>query len=88
MTIKPQKMETPTWLEPKTAPRDGTWVILQYEYDESGIGPCVGRWNPKYFDDLEVTYEWEVVEEAPVDPFNFWPDDRMTGWMPLPALPT
>lgn len=75
----------------ETAPRDGTWVLASfwdsyavldsYVYDETGIGTPSEiteflAWN---------TFRWvgDVWESA--DNENYWNDDRLVSWMPLPT---
>jgi hypothetical protein len=60
-----------------TAPRDGRWAILRFEYQP----PCIGRFNPKHCPGLG-TYEWEVFLHGEWDNYA---DGRLTGWSALPA---
>lgn len=78
------------WLDLDTAPRDGTWIIIDVETGGDGSEPLVGRWKP--YEEDGLTYEWQVVSaswreevRAPADVFNHYPEGRVFGWLPLPT---
>lgn len=87
------------WKRLSTAPRDGTWLLLEVEDgttdcdDRSISSVYVGRWNPKNFPDLgEHFYEWEVIQRYPDSAFQsgeittHYVEGRVNGWLPLPVL--
>lgn len=79
------------WLDMKGAPKDGSWLILEGEFEGGDTSTVrVGRWKPRTFP--IGTYEWEVVESivfyfdetTPVDNiWNWYPEGRVHGWLPL-----
>jgi hypothetical protein len=84
------------WNDMASAPRDGTWVILEGEFDGGDTSSTrIGRCEPKTFrigsQDLE--YEWRIFEEQfyGVDAgiaqpkWNWSCDGRVSGWLPLPS---
>lgn len=83
------------WFRPETAPRDGSWVLLDIDdgandfLDGITWSVHVGRWNPKNFPDLGTHfYEWETVarnphETNPPEIFSNWSDGRIMGWRPI-----
>lgn len=78
------------WKPIESAPKDGTWVILNIEVGGDVFGARVGRWNPRYFEGLG-TYEWQAIDggdrfDRPPDPDsvdNHWSDGRVYGWIPM-----
>lgn len=80
------------WQPIDTAPKDGTWILLEGEMeggDTSSV--CVGRWEPRGFDGS--TYDWRVTTKrwrgpdgGDVEPQEAWDwTCRVSQWMPLPA---
>jgi hypothetical protein len=72
----------PSWQPIKTAPKDGTEIIL---LTRKGI--CRGKWDVVDFGEypLDPVYKWWVNSDD-----VFWfeePYDEPTHWMPLPAPP-
>lgn len=60
------------WQPIKTAPKDGTWVIVQ----ANGGHPSTARWNT-------TSEEWEnAANMLGFSTYDYWPVDK---WMPLPT---
>lgn len=84
------------WNDMDTAPHDGRWLLLDIddgstdcvEWSASSI--YVGRWNPKFYPETGVEYEWEVIDRCPDDPWGHgdvlthWAKGRVDGWLPMP----
>jgi hypothetical protein len=82
------------WQPIKTAPRDGTWIIIEGEMaggDTSSA--CIARWNPVIDNGRE--YEWQAFygfyddgfyecRQRDGDLWNWYPEGRVSQWMPLP----
>lgn len=86
-----------TWQDITTAPRDGTWVLLEGEMRGGGTSTAmIGRWNP-ISNEIGV-YEWqcfvdshgagafgcdEVWEDAEPQ-WNWYCEGRISQWQHLP----
>ena len=77
------------WQPIKTAPRDGTWIIIEGEMNGGDTSSAlVARWNP--ITDNGREYEWQAFDgfyEARVNDGDFWnwySEGRVSQWMPLP----
>jgi len=79
------------WKPIETAPRDGTWVILEGEFSGGDTSKAlVGQW-------VGGVYPWRVMQSesfwdcGPVPEnsiFNHWAEGRVHHWMPLPEPPS
>jgi len=87
------------WQDIATAPRDGTWLVLEGEFSGGDTSSArVGRWNPVKDGSGTISYEWQVVDSrvtaledrliAADEFFNWYCEGRVSGWQPLPAPPT
>lgn len=85
------------WQSMETAPKDGTWIILDFARGGHVYEPVVGRWNPStaQIGNQTLTYEWEMIFRVAQDldepyeadsVFNHYSDGCVSGWMPLPPL--
>lgn len=90
------------WMPIESAPRDGTWVLIQGEMRGGDtLSAAVARWNPATIPvgDQNITYEWEALtcdalnweDEGDLrydDISNHYSEGRITGWTPLPSPPS
>lgn len=77
-------------IDMKTAPRDGTWVLLEGEFAGGGTSSWrLGRYLP----DDTGEYEWQTLDSEYTlldltvdidDAWSWYPEGRVYGWMPLP----
>lgn len=85
------------WRPIDTAPRDGSWVILEGEFCGGDTSSArVGRWEPRTFPDLTPEpYEWRVFDpqgsvfdrDIRLDEmFNWYCEGRVFHWAPLDAI--
>lgn len=83
------------WQPIKTAPRDGTWIIIEGEMNGGDTSSAlVARWNP--ITDNGREYEWQTFYGFNDDSFyecrgsgvgdlwNWYSEGRVSQWMPLP----
>jgi hypothetical protein len=81
------------WQPIKTAPRDGTWIIIEGEMSGGDTSTArIARWNPTMFGNAE--YEWQTLcdDAYGVDDelvaldilWNWYCAGRVRHWMPLP----
>ena len=81
------------WQPIKTAPRDGTWIIIEGEMSGGDTSTArIARWNPTMFGNSE--YEWQTLcdDAYGVDDelvaldilWNWYCAGRVHHWMPLP----
>ena len=83
------------WQPIETAPKDGTWLVLEGEFDGGDTSSTrIGRYEPKSFaiGSQLFPYEWRVFEElhAGVDgnAFPIWEwysEGCVYGWQHLPG---
>lgn len=65
----------------ENAPRDGRWILIQYDHNDDCEDWYVGRWKPEEFDGVGY-YEWEYVDrDGTIDHLS---DGRVCDWKPLP----
>ena len=78
------------WQPIKTAPRDGTWIIIEGEMNGGDTSSArVARWNPVTDNGRE--YEWQALDVGTYgvtmprhDLWNWYCEGRVSQWMPLP----
>ena len=85
---------TDDWQDISSAPRDGTWIVIEGEMDGGDTSSArIARWNPTTFNGIE--YEWQTLCDGragrysglPIsmkDLWNWYSHGRVHNWMPLP----
>ena len=88
------------WRSIDTAPRDGTWVLLEGEMDGGDTSTVkLGRYEPttETIGSQTLTYEWRCLDDSfggftkddewiDAQPsWNWYPEGRVSQWRPLPA---
>ena len=79
------------WQPMRYAPRDGTWLLLEGEFDGGDTSSTrIGRWEPRGFE--TGVYEWRVFEQVhdgidgcALPKWNWYSGGRVCGWLSLPA---
>lgn len=66
------------------APRDGRWILIEYDHNDDSEYWHVGRWKPEVHQigDQAITYEWQYIEWNGT--VNQLSDGRVCGWRSLP----
>lgn len=81
------------WQPIKTAPRDGTWIIIEGEMNGGDTSSArIARWNPTMDMDNGGVYEWQALDVGTYDDtiatdddlWNWYSEGRVSQWMPLP----
>ena len=79
------------WMDMASAPRDGSWIILECESGGHIWSAQVGRFRPMEYE--TGIYQWETIdvgastgmdETAPLS-FSHYEEGATGGWLPLPA---
>lgn len=68
----------------KDAPRDGRWILIQYDHNTDYEHWHVGRWKPISFThdkNNEHVYEWEFYDHDGT--FDNLCDGRVCAWKEL-----
>ena len=72
------------YLRCQDAPRDGRWILINYDHNADFEDWHIGRWKPETvkIGDQWITYEWQyITHEGAVDQLS---DGRVCDWKPLP----
>lgn len=76
-----KELERVDWQPLKTAPRDGSLVLI--DMGDATPLPTMGRWTG------EGPYPWQFIDaDSTLMRVNRCKEESIRGWMPIPARPT